>query len=79
MANVGQGEIGDPHGVEGILSPHEEDDYPEVTFVGMDPLVMTAKKMMMPPQTVKMAMGAHIYLQHLEVVQIFWNLTDLEH
>ena len=30
MANVGQGEIGNPHRVEGILTHPEEDDDPEV-------------------------------------------------
>ena len=37
MANVGQGEIGNPHGVEGILALSKEDDDPEVTLVGVAP------------------------------------------
>ena len=33
MAKVGQGEIGDPHGIEGILVP-QDDDYHEVIIGG---------------------------------------------
>ena len=58
IANVGQGEIEDPHGVEGILTPPEEDDDPEVTLVGVDPPVMTMIYMMMAPPTVKIQMRA---------------------
>ena len=48
MANVGQEELGDPHGVEGILAPPEEDENPEVTLVGAGHPGMTMK-MRMPP------------------------------
>ena len=34
---MGQGEIEDPHEVEGILAPLEEFDDPEVTFVCIGP------------------------------------------
>ena len=35
MADLGQGEIGDPYGTEGILAPSEENNDPEVTLVGV--------------------------------------------
>ena len=37
MADVGQGEIGDPMELEGILAPPKEDDYFEVPLVGVGP------------------------------------------
>ena len=68
MANVGQGEIGDPHGVEGILFDPGKDGDSEVPFVGVGPPVMTMKEMRMPYLTVIMAKGIHIDLGHLEVL-----------
>ena len=62
---MAQGEIRDLYGVEGNLAPPEQDDDSEVTLVGVSPPVMTMKEMMMPPQTVKMAMGSHIDLEDL--------------
>ena len=43
MADVWQEEIGNPHGVKGILATPEEDDEPEVTLFGVGPPVMTNK------------------------------------
>ena len=71
MANVRQGHIGDPHGVEGILASPEEDGDPEVTLVGVGPPVMAMKEMRMSPLTVKKAMGVHIDLGDLGVLRTF--------
>ena len=87
MADVGQGEIGDYHGVQGIITPPQEEDYDsEVTLSSDSPPVMTMKKMVMLPLTVKMAIGAlfsqtlppaYIDLQHIGVLRTLWDLTDL--
>ena len=79
LANVKQGEIGDSLGVEGILFPPVEDDDPEVTLIGVGSPVMTMKEMMLPPQTVKMIIGAHIYLEDLWILKTLRDLTDLGH
>ena len=68
MASVGQGEIGDHCGVEGILAPPEVDDDPQVTLEGVGPPVMIMKEMRMCPMTLKMAVGAHIDLEELGVL-----------
>ena len=69
MANMGLVQIGDPLQVEGIPSSPEEDDDTEVTLIGVGPLVMKMKEMMMPLHTVKMAIGAHIDLGDLGVLR----------
>ena len=79
MADVWQEEIGNPHGVKGILATPEEDDEPEVTLFGVGPPVMTTKEIMMPHLTVKKAMGVHIHLEDLGVFRALWDLTDLGH
>ena len=55
MVNVGQGEVGDPHGVESVPVPPEENDDPEVNLGDVGPPVMTTKEMMMSLLTEKMA------------------------
>ena len=37
MSNVGKGEIGDPHGVEGIIGPQQENGNSEETLGGSGP------------------------------------------
>ena len=57
MANVGQRETGDPHGVEGIFAPPEEDDDPEVTLVGVGLPSNDNEGDEDAPLTMKMAVG----------------------
>ena len=57
MADEGQGEIGEPHGVKVIIASQEEDDDPEVTLGDGGSPVMTMQKKVMLHQTVKIVMG----------------------
>ena len=53
MAKVGQEEIADPHGIEGIHAPQDDDDHNEVIIGGKGPIKMPMKGKMMVDQKVR--------------------------